>query len=155
MPKDTFFSKVRGLVIDKLLKIDDSAHKIALGAGLGVFSGFMPGTGPVAALFLAFVFRANRAAALLGSILTNLWLSLITFILAVKIGSLVLNRSWQDIYQKAVAVLSDFHLKDLFALSFLDIILPVVTGYLIIGAILGLITYAAVLFTARIFLRKG
>ncbi len=145
----------RGFIIDKFLKINDSAHKVALGAGLGVFSGFMPGTGPVAALFLAFVFRANRAAALLGSILTNFWLSLITFILAVKIGSLILNRRWQDIYQKAAAVFSDFHLKDLFALSFLDIILPVVTGYLVIGAILGLITYAAVLFTARMFLRKG
>ena len=72
--------KIPGFIFDKLFKINDSAEKIALGVGLEVFSGLMPGTGPTAALFLAFIFRANRAAALLGSMLTNTWLSVVTFI---------------------------------------------------------------------------
>ena len=67
------------LILAKLFNINDTPHKIALGLGLGVFAGILPGTGPIAAIFLALAFRANRASALLGSLLTNTWLSLVTF----------------------------------------------------------------------------
>jgi len=67
-------NKFRGffqLLYLKLIKINDTPQKIAFGFGLGVFSGIFPGTGPLAALFLALILRANRASALLGSLLTN------------------------------------------------------------------------------------
>ena len=76
-------------IYDKLVGIKDSPQKIALGFGLGVFCGILPGTGPMASVVLAFVFRVNKVAALAGSLLTNTWLSLVTFVLAVKIGSMV------------------------------------------------------------------
>jgi len=141
--------KITNFIVAKLFKINDSAQKIALGVGLGVFSGLIPGTGPAAALFLAFVFRANRAAALLGSILTNTWLSLVTFILAVKLGSVVLGRHWQEVYQKAQGLIRNFHWGSFFKLSFLDVALPLIMGYLIIGIFLGLISYLAVLLISR------
>ncbi|MCG2713658.1 MAG: DUF2062 domain-containing protein [Candidatus Omnitrophica bacterium] len=72
------FKKIINFIFAKLFKINDSAGKIALGVGLGVFAGLLPGTGPAAALLLALVFRANRAAALLGSLITNTWLSVVT-----------------------------------------------------------------------------
>ena len=138
------FKKIISFIVSKLFKINDSAQKIALGVGLGVFSGLIPGTGPAAALFLAFVFRANRAAALLGSMLTNTWLSVVTFILAIKIGSIVLSRHWQEVHQKTQGLIHDFHWANFFKLSFLDIFLPVIIGYLIIGLFLGLVSYWAV-----------
>jgi uncharacterized protein (DUF2062 family) len=141
MDKESIFSRVFKFIFAKLFKINDSAQKIALGVGLGVFSGLIPGTGPAAALFLAFVFRANRAAALLGSILTNTWLSVVTFVLAIKIGSTLLSRHWQGVYQKAQGLIRDFHWGSFFRLSFLDVVLPVVIGYLIIGLFLGLASY--------------
>ena len=149
MPKESVFKRVFHFIFAKLFIINDSAEKIALGVGLGVFSGLMPGTGPAAALFLAFIFQANRAAALLGSILTNTWLSIITFILAIKVGSIVLSRHWQEVYQKAHGLIRDFHWISFFKLSFLDVLLPVIIGYLIIGLFLGLISYLIVLLIIR------
>ena len=154
MSKESIFKKIIGFIFAKLFKINDSAEKIALGVGLGVFSGLIPGTGPAAALFLAFVFRANRAAALLGSILTNTWLSLVTFILAIKVGSMVLSRHWQEVYQKAQGLFQDFHWGSFFKLSFLDVALPVIIGYLIIGLFLGLVSYSIVLLIIKKSLRN-
>jgi len=136
MPKELVFKKIISFAFARLaalFKINDSAQKIALGVGLGVFSGLMPGTGPVAALFLAFVFRANRAAALLGSIFTNTWLSLATFILAIKLGSVILKLRWAKFFK----------------LSFLGALFPVIIGYIIIGLFLGIISYLITLFILR------
>ena len=154
MPKESILRRIISFIFAKLFKINDSAQKIALGVGLGVFSGLMPGTGPAAASFLAFIFRANRAAALLGSILTNTWLSIITFILAIKVGSVVFNRHWQQVYQKAQGLIRDFHLVRFFKLSFLDVVLPVIVGYFIISLIAGLLSYLAVLLVIRKSMHK-
>jgi uncharacterized protein (DUF2062 family) len=148
------FKKIINFLFAKLFKINDSAQKIALGVGLGVFAGLMPGTGPAAALFLAFVFRANRAAALLGGILTNTWLSVVTFILAIKIGSIVLSRHWQEVYQKTQNLFRDFRWDSFLKFSFLDVALPVIIGYLIIGLLLGLVSYLAVFLIIRRSFRR-
>ena len=144
-----FFKKIINFIFAKFFQINDSAHKIALGVGLGVFSGLLPGTGPAAALFLAFVFRANRAAALLSSLLTNTWLSLVTFILAIKLGSVILKASWKEVYQKAGGLINDFHWVKFFKLSFAEVLVPVITGYLIMGLFLGLVSYLLTLFLIR------
>lgn len=149
MPKQPFFRKIINFIFAKLFHINDSAQKIALGVGLGVFSGLMPGTGPAAALFLAFIFRANRASALLGSIFTNTWLSLVTFILAIKLGSVILKMHWQQVYQKAQGLIQDFHWDKFFKLSFLDVLLPVITGYIVIGLFLGVSSYFLTLLIIR------
>ncbi len=141
MPKKSFLKKIINFVFAKLFYLNDSAQKIALGVGLGVFSGLLPGMGPAAALFLAFIFRANRAAALLGSMLTNTWLSLVTFILAIKVGSVILQLHWQAVHQKAQGLIHDFSWIKFFKLSFLEVLLPVMVGYLIIGLFLGIISY--------------
>ena len=141
MAQKAIFKTIKNFFIAKLFKINDSAEKIALGVGLGVFSGLLPGTGPAAALFLAFIFRANRASALLGSILTNTWLSLVTFILAIKVGSIILKLHWQEVCQKAQGLIHDFHWVKFFRLSFLEVLLPVIVGYIVIGLFLGIISY--------------
>ena len=149
MPGQSVFKKVTNFLFAGLFKINDSAQKIALGVGLGVFSGLMPVTGPAAALFLAFVFRANKASALLGSLLTNTWLSLITFVLAIKVGSAILRMRWQDVYQKAQGLIHGFSWIRFFKLSFLDILLPIIIGYIIIGLFLGAAGYLATLLIIR------
>jgi len=133
------------LLYIKLFKINDSPQKIALGLGLGVFSGILPGTGPLAALFLAFCLRANRASALIGSLLTNTWLSFATFLLAIKLGSGLFGISWQQLYLDWVYFLKGFNWSVLFKLSILKIILPVLVGYLLIAFCLGLIVYLTTL----------
>ncbi len=149
MAEGSGFKKIINFIFARLFKINDSAQKIALGVGLGVFTGLLPGTGPVAAIFLAFIFRANRAAALFGSLLTNTWLSLVTFILAIKAGSVILKMDWRQVQQRAQILAGDFAWFKFFKLSFFEVLLPVITGYLIIGLILGALSYLITLFIIR------
>jgi len=132
----------------KLFRINDTPQRIAIGFGLGVFLGILPGTGPVASLCLALLFRLNRMAALLGSLLTNTWISFATFIPAVKIGSNVLSLDWQKVYQDWSMFLKDFHWVNLFKLGALEIALPVLVGFLIISLISGSLAYIAALVVA-------
>jgi uncharacterized protein (DUF2062 family) len=141
MQKESILAKIKRFIIVKFFKINDSPQRIALGVGLGVFAGLLPGTGPVAALFLAFIFRANRAAAALGGLLTNTWISLLTFILAIKIGSAILRMDWHIVQEKAQGLIQSFSWQKFFKLSLLDVLLPLVTGYLIIGLVLGALAY--------------
>lgn len=117
----------------KLIRINDSPQKIAAGFGLGVFLGILPVTGPIAALFLALVLRLNRASALLGSILTNTWFSVLTFILSIKIGSAIMNLNWQETNRNWIRFLKDFSFLNLFKVSALKIILPIIIGYFIVA----------------------
>ena len=125
----------------KLFKINDTPQRIAAGLGLGVFLGILPGTGPLAALFMAWILRLNRASALLGSLLTNTWLSIVTFLLSVKVGAAIMKVNWEETREAWMLFLKDFHWLDLLKLSALNIILPVVVGYLIVAFCLGLAVY--------------
>jgi len=139
------------LLYIKLFKINDSPQRIALGLGLGVFAGIIPGTGPLAALFLAFFLRANRASALIGSLLTNTWLSFATFLLAIKLGSGLFGISWQQLYEDWAHFLKGFNWHVLFQLSILKVILPVMVGYFLIAFCLGLIVYLTTLLALVFF----
>jgi len=58
-----------------LLQLDDTPHRIALAFGIGVWLGFSPilGLHTVLALVVAFLFRLNRAALLVGVYVNNPW----------------------------------------------------------------------------------
>lgn len=124
-----------------LVEIDDTPQKIASGAGLGIFLGVLPGTGPVAALTLALFFKLNRAAALAGSLLTNTWINFVTFPLAVKLGSIVLRLDWRDVYRSGAALVNDFSWRSLFALVFTKAIFALLLGYLLVGLVAGIFVY--------------
>lgn len=125
----------------KIVSINDTPQKIALGVGLGVFLGIMPGMGPVAALFAAHFFKANKASALLGSLLTNTWLSLVTFFLSIKLGAAVFNVNWQIVYNHWSVFLINFNFGKLFTMSNLNFVLPIVVGYIIVAFCAGFLIY--------------
>ncbi len=135
------FVKAKNFLYEKLFKINDTPQRVALGFGIGVFTGVLPGAGPLAALFLAFVFRANRASSLLASLLTNTWLSFAIFLLAIKTGSAIFRISWASLKSDWALAISHWHWQDLFSLPVLKIILPVLVGYLVISLSLGIISY--------------
>lgn len=136
-------------IYQKLFKINDTPQRIALGMGIGVFSGIIPGTGPLAALFLAFLLKVNRAAALIGSLLTNTWLSIVIFFLAIKLGSAILGVSWQEVYRQWQNFTRHLDWNLFFKLSVSRVILPVMLGYIAIGLAMGLLAYAATLIIVK------
>jgi uncharacterized protein (DUF2062 family) len=132
----------------RIFRINDSPQRVAIGFGLGAFLGILPGTGPIAALIMAALFRVNKAAALLGSLLTNTWLSLLTIALSIKIGASIMDLESREVYNTWHAVLKDFHWKQVLETRIFNLILPVLTGYLIVALCLGVIAY----FGALVFL---
>ncbi len=156
MRTKSVLDKSTRFIFNKLCKINDSAQKIALGVSLGVFAGLLPAAGPLAALFLAFIFRANRAAALLGSLLTNTWLSLLTFILAIKVGSAILKVDWLTAKEQILLLFKNFSWSGIFKLPFLEVLLPVLLGYLVVGCLVSVLSYfSARLVLSRYFRKKG
>ncbi len=132
---------LRDILYQKLFKINDSPVRIAFGLGLGVASGIIPGTGPLAALFLAFIFKANRASALIGSLATNTWFSFVTFLLALRLGSAIFGVSWEKLQDESRVLFTDFKWEYLFKSSFFNIVLPLFIGYLIIALLSGILVY--------------
>jgi len=143
------FARIIHFIFAKLFKINDTPEKIALGVGLGVFAGLIPGSGPAAALFLAFIFRANRGAALFGGLLTNTWLSVVTFILAIKVGSVILKMNWQSVQAEVQELMKSSGWLGILKLSFLEVLWPVILGYLVMGLILGGLSYCFTLLIIR------
>ncbi|MFA5156272.1 MAG: DUF2062 domain-containing protein [Candidatus Omnitrophota bacterium] len=122
-------------IYTQLFLINDTPQKTAAGFGLGVFLGIIPGTGPLAALFCAMLLRVNKASAFLGSILVNTWINIVTFLLAIKIGSAIMAVDWRTVY----------------ASSAFKVIAPVLAiGYFVIAACAGIAAYLIVLLILKL-----
>ena len=142
-------SRFLKLIYLKLFRIHDTPQRIALGVGMGVFLGNAPGAGPIAAVCMAFILRINRLAALLGSLATNTWLSIVTFILSIKVGSSIMGVDWQEVHKSWAQFLKDFKFINLFKLATLKIILPIIVGYFVVSFCIGIIAYLATLIIVR------
>jgi uncharacterized protein (DUF2062 family) len=130
------FKKIRDFlkfIYLKIVKINDTPHKISLGFAVGIALGIIPGTGPLAALIFAILLKVNRASALLGSILVNTWFSIVTLIPAAKIGALLFDLNWYKIYTDWLIIFYSLHWQDLLKISICKIILPIISGYVIIA----------------------
>jgi uncharacterized protein (DUF2062 family) len=138
MPLPTTLLQLR----DKLLGINDSTQRIALGAGLGLFLGVFPGTGPIAAIVMAFIFRVNKAASLAGALAVNTWINVVTFPLAIALGAFATGADPADIGREWSHATNPFIWKTFVAFLFHRGILTVVAGYVVIGCALAGIGYA-------------
>lgn len=129
------------LVYLKLVRINDTPQKISLGLALGVTLGIIPGTGPLAAIALAFILRLNRLAALIGSLMVNTWFSIVTLALAIKLGAEIFSINCQNLYNDWILFIKNFHWSIFFKMSAYKIVLPIFTGYAIISLITGILVY--------------
>ena len=130
---------------EKLVIINDSPQRVALGFGVGVFIGNLPGVGPVAALVTAAILRINKAAAVLGALLINTWFGIITMVVSMKLGCSILGIEWHEAYAQFKALIKDFHFSILFKDSARNVLLPFLLGQFIISLVLGIIGYLLVL----------
>lgn len=126
----------------KIVRVNDSPQKVAAGFGVGVFLGVMPGMGPIAALACALLFRLNKASALLGSILTNTWISIPVFFVSVQIGSVMTGSSFAEIDRQWAALAGHFTWSELLHASLYKIAIPVLIGYAVVSTLLALAAYA-------------
>jgi uncharacterized protein (DUF2062 family) len=135
-------------LIKKLLHIEDTPERTALAYAIGVFLGFSPFLGfhSLVGLAIAFLFRLNRVAILLGVWTNSPWWIVPYYVFATWVGMWVMG-SWMDwatlkeFFQlgKAQGVMSlDFWRR---VSSQSDLLLSFLIGSLILCTLLSLMAY--------------
>lgn len=142
--------------MDKLKKffkhfflINDSPHKVAGGAALGIFLGITPGEGVAATLILSSLFRLNRLSATAGVLATNMWATVITLPVAAIIGGFLFNTNARKL---AADFEKNYHLGWEFLLSeavIFNIALPLLVGFVIVDGIIALGSYFLLLYLLK------
>jgi uncharacterized protein (DUF2062 family) len=140
--------------LKQFFTLNDTPHRIALGAALGIFLGLLPGTGPLAALVCASALRVNKAAACAFAIATNSWLSVILFIPAVTLGSVCFGIERAQVLASWKQLISVFSWSNALQFFSSKIILPIITGYFIISFVVAGLTYSIVYFLSAWKKRK-
>lgn len=126
--------------------INDTPHKIAAGAALGIFMGIIPGEGVLATLTLSFLFRFNRLAALAGVGAVNMWTTFLIFPLAATVGSWIFGINY-EILRKNFSKTTNAGWKYFFGKAvFFDLTLPLVVGFIIVAGVISLAFYFGLLY---------
>jgi len=133
-------------IYNKLVRINDSPQKVALGFGLGIFVGIMPGIGLIASLLLATLFGVNRASALAANLLVNTWFGVVIFLPALRIGVDLIGWDWHTEHQEWLTLVNNFHWSSLLSVSTYEILAPIALGYLVISFFSGILAYLLILF---------
>ncbi|HPN96332.1 MAG TPA: DUF2062 domain-containing protein [Candidatus Moranbacteria bacterium] len=135
--------------LEHFFLIDDSPHKVAAGAALGIFLGIIPGEGVTAALILATIFRLNKLSAAAGALSTNMWGTLAILPPASIIGGFIFNTNPKELIE---SFHNTYDLGFKFFLSkaiFFDLVFPLATGFIISAAAVALLFYFAIYFTLK------
>ncbi len=138
----------------KLIRLNDSNQKIALGVGVGAFFGIVPAAGPIISILAAIFLRLNKVATLAGCALTNTWITVILAVPASKIGSYLLGLNWTKVFNDFKMIFRHFAILNILNLTMLKILFPVLLGYLIIAFCFALIIYLATLSLLSMYRKK-
>jgi uncharacterized protein (DUF2062 family) len=132
--------------VKRFFLIDDTPHKVAGGAALGVFMGITPGEGVMVTLLFAYVFRLNRLAALAGVLAVNMWTTLLALPVAAAIGGLIFRVDPQVLSKDFHEVLS-MGWQYLFSWNiFRQTALPLIVGYVVVAGAIATAVYFLLLY---------
>ncbi len=122
----------------KLLRINDPPERIARGAALGVVCGILPtfGFGGFIAFGLAFVFKANKAASILGSLIMNPVTTPFFWTFSIMLGSFILREEYSVMLNKIT--------RDGLVAGFTHVYIVFLLGNSIIAAAFSYFTYKIV-----------
>lgn len=125
----------------KFFLIDDTPHKIAAGAALGIFLGIVPGEGVLATLVLASLFRFNRLSAMAGVLAFNMWATVAILPFSAGVGAFIFKTDPQNLIANFN---STYQLGLKFFLSkiiFLELLLPLAIGFILIAGVIASVFY--------------
>ena len=125
-----------------LLQVDDTPHRIALAFGIGVWLAFFPilGIHTGLALLIAFLFRLNRAAMIVGVYVSNPWTLAPLYMAGTALGCEMLGVS-----SEGLAVIDwGLHGRAFYRAlleSLRPFVWPFVVGNTVLGVLGGLVGY--------------
>lgn len=135
--------------IKKFFLIDDSPHKVAAGAALGIFWGIMPGEGVATTLVTASILRFNRLSATAGVLAVNMWTTFLIMPLAATVGGFLFHINPKTLIHNFQTT---FHLgwRHFFSETiFTDLLLPLIIGFIIVSALISLLFYFLLYFLLK------
>jgi len=127
--------------LKRFFLIDDTPHKIAAGAALGVFFGIAPGEGVATTLIVSTLLRFNRLAAAAGVIATNMWATFVVLPAAVFVGAFLTGNNYESLMS---SFNSNRHLGWKFFIGkvfFFNCTLPIILGFFIVAGPIALLVY--------------
>lgn len=149
--------KIRKPVAKRILHLDDTPHRIALGVFLGFVVGLTPTMGAQIILYwiLAHLIRANRASGLLPVLLTNPLTALPIYLFNWKVGHWLLHGIGSSLEPAAVQsarlqrFIETFNVTHIFEAAYWRMLAPglkglgaeLVAGCLAVGLVCGSIGY--------------
>ena len=137
------------LFFSSFFTLNDTPHNIAGGLALGIFLGIIPGAGILAALFLATIFKLNKATATVGVLATNTWSIFIISPLAAMVGGFLFNINPSKLFENFQ---STYYLGVKYFLNeliFFDLALPLIVGMLIVAGLFSLAIYFQLYFLLK------
>lgn len=127
--------------IKRFFLINDTPHKVAAGAALGIFLGIVPGEGFLATLLFSSIFGLNRLAALAGVGVVNMWTTFLVFPPAAYTGALIFGLKYEDLkacYDSTMAMGFKYFLSKA---VFFDLTLPLICGFLVVAGAIAVAAY--------------
>lgn len=141
----------RGKVL--LRREAENAHKVALGAAIGMFVNFLPfpGFGGIGSILGAWLAGGSIVAAFLAQIIGNPWTLAPILWAGFEVGEILLNRPTSLEGEQAVARLSWMALQTDFLGTVKHFLLPLLVGGTTLGLAFGLVTYVVVHWQVSMF----
>jgi uncharacterized protein (DUF2062 family) len=142
----TFFKEKIKKLARKFFLINDSPHKVAGGAALGIFLGIIPGEGVLATLFFSSIFRLNRLAALAGVGVVNMWTTFLLFPPAAAIGGWIFGMDYDSLrtsFDNATNAGIKYFLSKA---VFFDLTLPLIVGFAVVAGAISFLVYLGLLY---------
>ncbi|MET3560197.1 uncharacterized protein (DUF2062 family) [Bartonella japonica] len=146
------FSRSFSYIRKRILRISATPHKVALGFAIGIFLACSPlfGMHIVLAVFFSWIFRANFAAAIIGTIFSNPLTFLLIVMADYKVGYFCLSL-FSDVNEISLSQiralfngLTFTNISLLFKGAWVSIMKPMFLGGSLLGFILGGLSYIGV-----------
>ena len=119
----------------RLVSIDEPPHRISLAFAIGVFIAFSPTIGfhTISAVAAAWLFKMNRAVIIAGSLVSNPWTIVFVYGASICFGSFILQNG-NSCFIKSIGK------NELMAYT-KTMLMPYLTGTIVLGIIMALISY--------------
>lgn len=140
------WSRVLKYLIQRLVRLDDGPHRVAVGMSCGAFVSANPfiGTHFLQAALLALLFRGNIIAATIGTWVGNPLSLPLIWVSTYKVGILLLGGDQENFVELNLSLFLDAPYKTL-----IPLIKPMLIGSLPVGLVLGIATYFPSLWMVR------
>jgi hypothetical protein len=155
-----YYRRTRNFVIFRVLHVDDTPHRIALGVAVGMFVAWTPTPGFQMVLIVAIsaLVRANKVVGVPLAWLSNpatFWIYLLCYILGCKMLGMRHNEAAfmaavKEAFRMDHGLIASF---DNFFHAMGDVLLPLWVGSLVFSAVAGALTYAATYYGVVAFRR--